>query len=60
MTGDIIATFDVTKGTQEVEDVLERTQVPIDILDHGEEGSQQNLEHSDWLQYLASRKSRTE
>ena len=60
MTGDIITSFDITKGTQEVEDVFEWTQVPIDILDHGEEGSQQNLEHNDWLQYLASRKSRTE
>ena len=60
MTGDIVTSFDITKGTQEVEDVFEGTQVPIDILDHGEEGSQQNLEHEDWLQYLASRKSRTE
>ena len=60
MTGDIVAAFDIAKCTQKAEDVFERTQVPVDIFDHGEESSQQNLEHDDWLQYLASRKSRTE
>ena len=60
MTGDVVPSFDIPKGTQEVEDVFEGTQAPIDILDHDEERSQQNLEHDDWLQYLASRKSRAE
>ena len=60
MTGDVVTSFDISKGTQEVEDVFEGAQVPIDLLEHDEENSQQDLVHDDWLQYLASRKTRTE